>query len=154
MQGSSPRPAEQPSLGITCEGSDTRGLNSNRSAPRSRQPSVRSPDQARDRRHRIALPLGILVGFVALAVVLTLVLVTGGSGIPGSGQQDAAPPAYPEGARPAGTATEFGKIPVGVLPTGIVVSPDGSRAYTVNARDVTVIDIATGTATACRATSC
>lgn len=48
------------------------------------------------------------------------------------------------------TATRVvtGTIPTGSLPTGIVFSPDGSRAYTANQGDntVTVIDAATSTA--------
>jgi YVTN family beta-propeller protein len=108
---------------------------------------------ARTRRHALALPLGVLTSLLAIAVVLALVLVTGGGRAPAATsarEQAAAPPpvAYPEPARPAGTGSQLGRVPVGNGPDDITVSPDGSRVYTVNYQDITVIDTASGTATA------
>jgi YVTN family beta-propeller protein len=107
---------------------------------------------ARPARNPVALPLGVLTALVALAAVLALVLVnaTGGAPAAGAAQPAVLPPpvAYPEPVRPAGTGTQLGRVPVGNGPQDVVVSPDGSRAYTLNYQDVTVIDTASGAATA------
>jgi YVTN family beta-propeller protein len=111
-----------------------------------------APPPARRGRHPLALPLGALTGLVALAVVLALVLVTGGDApAPNAAGQPvapAAPVAYPEPARPAGTGSQLGRVPVGNGPQEVVVSPDGRHAYTTNYQDVTVVDPAGGAATA------
>jgi YVTN family beta-propeller protein len=121
--------------------------------PGAAPPTLLQAAPTRRSRHSLALPLGLLTGLVALAVVLALVLVSGAGSAPGAtaGAQPAAlppPVAYPEPVRPAGTGSQLGRVPVGNGPKDVVVSPDGSRAYTVNYQDITVIDTATGTATA------
>ncbi|MGH8965680.1 MAG: hypothetical protein ACRDXB_10185, partial [Actinomycetes bacterium] len=58
------------------------------------------------------------------------------------------PAAASQPARPTEPGSLLGRVPVGRGPQGVVVSPDGTRAYTANYQDITVIDIAAGTATA------
>jgi len=116
-------------------------------------PAPVDPAPAGRPRRPLALPLGVLTGLVALAVVLTLVLVTGGGGAtaaPAAAQPAGlAPPiAYAEPARPTGAGSQIGRVPVGEGPQDVVLSPDGRRAYTVNYQGITVIDTATGAATA------
>ena len=130
-------------------------------APRGQRPVRPTPPAppfaappARPVRNPLALPLGVLTALVALAAVLALVLVNGSGGAPAAAaapqSAPALPPpiAYPEPARPAATGAQLGRVPVGNGPQDVIVSPDGSRAYTLNYQDVTVIDTASGAATA------
>jgi YVTN family beta-propeller protein len=103
------------------------------------------PDRPnRSGRHPLLLPLAALGGLAAAAMLATL-LATSDDEPPAAttANQPATPTQQVACPGPAGTGLQRGRVPVGFNPQGVVVTPDGARAYSHNSRDISVIDVAT-----------